>query len=61
LLYWYKSTNTDAATAEIRGALELILSVYLLYWYKSTNTDAATAEIRGALELILKTPLNTSR
>ena len=32
LLYWYKSTTTDAARSRR-------YSVYLLYWYKSTNTD----------------------
>jgi hypothetical protein len=35
LLYWYKSTNTDAA--EEAGERR----VYLLYWYKSTNSEAA--------------------
>jgi hypothetical protein len=42
LLYWYKSTNTDAAQARADGSLYRC-SVYLLYWYKSTNTDAAQA------------------
>jgi hypothetical protein len=37
LLYWYKSTNTDAKGADRRCA------VHLLYWYKSTNTDAKGA------------------
>jgi hypothetical protein len=44
LLYWYKSTNTDAAR---RSSVSVLASgtsctaVFLLYWYKSTNTDAA--------------------
>jgi hypothetical protein len=45
LLYWYKSTNTDAAlymTDYARGTF-LRYSGCLLYWYKSTNTDAAGA------------------
>ena len=48
LLYWYKSTNTDAAcvsaTSACRRASGLapsvwakVLVVYLLYWYNSTN------------------------
>jgi hypothetical protein len=48
LLYWYKSTNTDAklrtaplCDAAQRVSCRLRYSVYLLYWYKSTNTDAA--------------------
>ena len=32
VLYWNKSTNTDAAGAVL---------LYLLYWYKSENADAA--------------------
>jgi hypothetical protein len=42
LLYWYKSTNTDAGVAQIdEGDAHLF---YLHYWYKSTNTDAAVAQ-----------------
>jgi amino acid permease len=47
LLYWYKSTNTDApavfyALCVAATALANLVAaeVYLLYWYKSTNTDA---------------------
>ena len=43
LLYWYKSTNTDAAST---------CSATPLYWYKSTNTDAAsTCSAMNAAEL----------
>jgi hypothetical protein len=35
LLYWYKSTDTDASS---RACFRY--SVYLLYWNKSTDTDA---------------------
>ena len=38
LLYWYKSTNTDAAVVK-NGRY----SFHVLCWYKSTNTDAAAA------------------
>jgi len=48
LLYWYKSTNTDAA----EPLPEARCSVYLLYWYKSTNTDAAEAWRDGQLPLL---------
>jgi hypothetical protein len=47
LLYWYKSTHTDAeellqATTSLRASCRqcLLYSVYLLYWYKRTHTDA---------------------
>ena len=46
LLYWYKSTNTDAADAATSSAAYELYpgySVYSLYWYKSTNADAAEA------------------
>jgi hypothetical protein len=44
LLYWYKSTNTDAADAATSSAaLYPGYSVYSLYWYKSTNADAVEA------------------
>jgi hypothetical protein len=46
LLYWYKSTNTDAEWASTR------YSVYLLYWYKSTNTDAESASTRYSVYLL---------
>ncbi len=46
LLYWYKSTNTDAAAA-------LRCAVYLLYWYKSANTDAAAALSNAKAETLL--------
>jgi hypothetical protein len=47
LLYWYKSTNTDAAASHLPPLQSKLLkastcnrySVYLLYWDKSTNTD----------------------
>jgi hypothetical protein len=45
LLYWYKSTNTNAGVT-VRGSRDAN-SVYLLYWYKSTNTDAG-ATVRGS-------------
>jgi hypothetical protein len=52
LLYWYKSTNTDAAHPHLgcpcgdaaRGAswqppyTRARYEIYSLYWYKSTNT-----------------------
>ena len=42
-VYWYKSTNTDAAGAASQcarnGEHTLGIQVYLLYWYKSTSTD----------------------
>jgi hypothetical protein len=51
LLYWYKSTNTDAASKSreetvdgekcIQVAFDSRYSLYVLYWYKSTNNDAA--------------------
>ena len=44
LLYWYRSTNTDA-----EGAARC--SVCLLYWYKSTNTDAEGAAANYLLRL----------
>jgi hypothetical protein len=49
LLYWYKSTNTDAEEALLAKArLEQLQTaedpaVYLLYWYKSTTTDTKGA------------------
>jgi hypothetical protein len=45
LLYWYKSTNTDAFIAD-QPQLQAVAaaSLYLLYWYTSTNTDAALAD-----------------
>ena len=45
LLYWYKSTNTDAAHCRFPSAPRSHrFSGYLLYWYKSANTDAAHAQ-----------------
>ena len=44
LLYWYRSTNTDAAGFQRRTSSSIspaAASVYLLYWYRSTNTDVA--------------------
>ena len=49
LLYWYKSTNTDAS------GLNLRCPVYLLYWYKSTNTDAGVAQVGHMLALAAAT------
>jgi hypothetical protein len=45
LLYWYKSTNTDASDALcLEGlAASMRYSVYLLYWYKGANTAAEGA------------------
>jgi hypothetical protein len=48
LLYWYKSTDTDARcscmkSTGARGSHPMArrgTPIYLLYWYKSTNTDA---------------------
>ena len=37
LIYWYKSTDTDASSPACYR-----YSVYLLYWYKSTDTDASS-------------------
>ena len=50
LLYWYKSTNNDAASprkypydACTPSAVESCGPIYYsFYWYKSTNTDAAS-------------------
>jgi hypothetical protein len=46
LLYWYKSTNTDAERAAglpRQCPPALLVPKYLLYWYKSTDTDAERA------------------
>jgi hypothetical protein len=53
LIYWYKSTNTDAGrclSLTLSLAIYIYIyayiqqsalySFYLIYWYKSTNTDA---------------------
>jgi hypothetical protein len=56
LLYWYKSTNTDAAGGgglsggrRVHALNPTLCSVYLLYWYKSTNMAAGGGGIgRGA-------------
>ncbi len=46
LLYWYESTNTDAAHRRFPSAPRSHrYSAYVLYWYISTNTDAAHAQI----------------
>ena len=39
LLYWYKSTNTDAEGTRA-WQQSALYSIYLLYSYKSANTDA---------------------
>jgi hypothetical protein len=49
LLYWDKSTNTDAS------GLNLRCPVYLLYWYKSINTDAGVAQVGHMLALAAAT------
>ena len=42
LLFWYKSTNTDASDDLLDAILARThYSVYLLSWHKSTNTDAS--------------------
>ena len=41
LLYWYKSTNTDALADQASARR---YSVDMLYWYKSINTDALAAQ-----------------
>jgi hypothetical protein len=52
LLYWYKSTNADAARRP-RSPRSSASSVYLLYRYKSTNTDAArTAALLSLVRLL---------
>jgi hypothetical protein len=43
MLYWYKSTNTDAEGASSFVQLASGAPVRMLYWYKSTNTDAEGA------------------
>ena len=51
LLYWYKSTNTDAVRAMLLAVLSNLYSICLLYWhywYKSTNTDAVRAMLLAA-------------
>jgi hypothetical protein len=60
LLYWYKSTNTDAecidtvsasaygGSGRVEGLGLAVMPVYLLYWYKSTNTDAEGQQAGGA-------------
>ena len=41
LLYWYKSTNTDAEDApRSSGSTAAGTKVQTLYWYKSTNTHS---------------------
>jgi hypothetical protein len=50
LLYWYKSTNTDAEAGLLRCPAS---SFYLLYWYKRANTDA---EAGGAEHFLAKDP-----
>ena len=42
LLYWYKSTNSDARRS----------AIYLLYWYKSTNSDAEGAQMLSGSALL---------
>ena len=56
LLYWYKSTNTDAA-----GVKNGRYSFHVLYWYKSTNTDAARTKVQILTQLLQATPLNVKR
>ena len=67
MLYWYKSTNTDAEGSHVgiaRAASVLSrdvsaslgtqfrYSVYLLFWYKSTNTDdALSRDVSASLSL----------
>ena len=43
MLYWYKSTNTDADCRDKQARY----SIYLLYWYKRTNTDAECCDELG--------------
>jgi hypothetical protein len=42
LLYWYKSTHTDAEAPQL---CRTGITVYLLYWYKSTHTDAEAPQL----------------
>ena len=57
LLYWYKSTNTDAkvlhvgmgAAARYDSRPRGMRRVYLLYQYKSTNTDAWVPQLATTL------------
>ena len=65
LLYWYKSTITDAAGARHSVTANLatiayLYSVYLLYWYESTITDAAGAQhsVTANLATIAVMPIN---
>ena len=44
LIFWDKSTNTDAT---FFSQLE-VLSLHLIYWYTRTNTDAARGTSRGS-------------
>ena len=42
MLYWYKSTHTDAKAPQL---CRTGITVYLLYWYKSTHTDAEVPQL----------------
>ena len=67
MIFWYKSTNTDAEEAEeVRKELGLMHSdhlilCYSLYWYKSTTTDAEEEEVRKELGLMHSDHLTTLR
>jgi uncharacterized protein YcfL len=55
LLYWYKSTSTDAQSLSQRRLLENrkripLDTLYLLYWYKITHADAQNLSQRRLLE-----------
>ncbi len=56
LLYWYRSTNTDAAVVK-----NVQYSFHILYWYKSTNTDAAGTKVQILTQLLQATPVNVKR
>ena len=65
LLYWYKSTNTDAKDSfkplpfsTLARSLPTLLrlsvhSVYWLYWYKCTNTDTEGAALAARASMLL--------
>jgi hypothetical protein len=57
LLYWYKSTNTDAPRRAFSPRLDNSRTIfqgwsrysrYLLYWYKDTHTDTSRNQILAA-------------